>query len=200
MFRPLRPSREHRGGQRGQAEDVVQLAVREQTPIRGDPGTVELELDAAVERDPKRLGGFTRRVHHPRPAPPVLSSCESYPNRPDVLAKWHPIREIRAEKFLPFKYRPAWRRLPPGFPNGGDGRADYVPFQRHVKARAMGTVRISRHSPDGAGFHSIRHGIGTLSVSFLTPGALGRPKLLAWRRLSGGESRRSPVGEPPTCP
>ena len=46
------PLAEHQGRQRGQAEDVVQLAVREQTTIRGDPGAVELELEAAIEGDP----------------------------------------------------------------------------------------------------------------------------------------------------
>ena len=54
-------------GNIGQAEDVVQLAVREQTPIRGDPGTVKLELDAAVEGDPKRPVRFTRCVRHDQP-------------------------------------------------------------------------------------------------------------------------------------
>ena len=67
------PLAECRGGHRGQAEGVVQLAVGEQAAVRGDPRTVELELDAAVEGDPKRLLRFTRRVRHPRPAPPPLS-------------------------------------------------------------------------------------------------------------------------------
>ena len=68
------PLAEHQARQRGQAEDVVQLAVREQTPIRGDLGTVELELDAAVEGDPeRRLFAFTRRVRHSGFAPPPLS-------------------------------------------------------------------------------------------------------------------------------
>jgi hypothetical protein len=35
---------EGRRGRRGQAEGIVQLAVGEQAPIRGDPGPVELEL------------------------------------------------------------------------------------------------------------------------------------------------------------
>jgi hypothetical protein len=43
---------EGRGGHRGQAEGVVQLAVSEQTAVRGDLGPVELELEPAVERDP----------------------------------------------------------------------------------------------------------------------------------------------------
>ncbi len=36
----------------GQVEGVVQLAVREQTTVRGDLGPMELELDPAVEGDP----------------------------------------------------------------------------------------------------------------------------------------------------
>jgi hypothetical protein len=43
---------EARGGQRGQAEDVVQLAVGEEAAVGGDPGAVEFELQAAVEPDP----------------------------------------------------------------------------------------------------------------------------------------------------
>jgi hypothetical protein len=88
------PLAKHRGRQRGQAEDVVQLAVCEQTAIGRDPGTVELELDAAVEGDPKRLARFTRRVRHPRLAPPVLSLSHTYRNRLVVSANWQPIQEI----------------------------------------------------------------------------------------------------------
>jgi hypothetical protein len=33
---------------------------------------VELELQAAVERDPQGFVGFTRRVRHPAPAKPLL--------------------------------------------------------------------------------------------------------------------------------
>jgi hypothetical protein len=61
-----------RGGRRGQAEGVVQLAVGEQAAIRGDPGAVELELQAAVEGDPQGLFRFTRRVRHPAPAKLLL--------------------------------------------------------------------------------------------------------------------------------
>ena len=43
---------EGRGGHRGQAEGVVQLAVGEQPAVGGDPRAVEFELQAAVERDP----------------------------------------------------------------------------------------------------------------------------------------------------
>src|SRR3954468_9885883 len=58
---------ESRHGHRGQAEGVVQLAVGEQAPIRGDPGAVELELEATVEGDPQGLFGFTRHVRHLTP-------------------------------------------------------------------------------------------------------------------------------------
>jgi hypothetical protein len=51
----------------GQAEGVVQLAVREQAAIGGDPGPVELELEAAVEPDPQGFTGFTRRIRHAVP-------------------------------------------------------------------------------------------------------------------------------------
>jgi hypothetical protein len=43
---------QRRAGRRSQAEGIVQLAVGEQAAIRGDPGAVELELEAAVEGDP----------------------------------------------------------------------------------------------------------------------------------------------------
>ena len=58
---------EGRGGRHGQAEGVVQLAVGEQAGVRGDARAVELELEAAIEGDPKRLFRFTRRVRHPAP-------------------------------------------------------------------------------------------------------------------------------------
>ena len=45
---------EGRCGHRGQAEHIVQLAVGEQAAVGGDPGPVELELEAAVEGDPER--------------------------------------------------------------------------------------------------------------------------------------------------
>jgi hypothetical protein len=62
------PLRKGRCGQRGQAKGVVQLTIGEQTAVTGNPGTVELELDATVERDPERRWfGFTRRVRHPAP-------------------------------------------------------------------------------------------------------------------------------------
>jgi hypothetical protein len=55
-------------GCRGQADDIVQLAVGEQAGVGGDPGAVELELEPAVEGDPERFFRFTRRVRHPAPA------------------------------------------------------------------------------------------------------------------------------------
>jgi hypothetical protein len=59
-------------GRRGQAEGVVQFVVGEQAAVGGDPGAVELELEAAVEGDPQDLFRFTRRVHHPAPSNPPL--------------------------------------------------------------------------------------------------------------------------------
>jgi hypothetical protein len=51
----------------GEPEGVIQLAVSEQTAIRGDLGSVEFELDPAVENGPQRqLFGFTRHVPHDR--------------------------------------------------------------------------------------------------------------------------------------
>jgi hypothetical protein len=51
-----------------EAQSVVEFAKREQSGIGGDGGAVELQLQAAVERDPQphplRL---TRRVVHPPP-------------------------------------------------------------------------------------------------------------------------------------
>ena len=56
---------EGRCGRRGQVEQIVQLAIGEQAAVGGDPGPVEFELEAAVERDPQGWClGFTRRVHH----------------------------------------------------------------------------------------------------------------------------------------
>jgi hypothetical protein len=64
---------EGRCGHRGQIEHIVQLAVGEQSAVRGDPRPVEFELDAAVEGDPeRRLLGFTRRVRHDQPVRPLL--------------------------------------------------------------------------------------------------------------------------------
>ena len=58
----------------GEPKGVVQLAVGEKAAIRGDPCSLQLELDPAVEGDPEaRHFRFTRRVRHPRLAPPALS-------------------------------------------------------------------------------------------------------------------------------
>jgi len=57
-----------RGGHGGEAEGIVQLAIREQAGVGRDPGAVEFELEAAVEGDPQGLFRFTRRVRHPTPA------------------------------------------------------------------------------------------------------------------------------------
>ena len=74
MFLPLPPLAELRGGHRGQAEGVVQLAIGEQPTVRGDPSTMEFQLDPAVEGDPeRRLFAFTRRVRHSGLAPLPLS-------------------------------------------------------------------------------------------------------------------------------
>jgi hypothetical protein len=54
----------------GEPEGGVELAVREQTAVGGDSGTVELELDPAVEIDPQRLRCcFTYRLCHDRIPP-----------------------------------------------------------------------------------------------------------------------------------
>ena len=56
-----------------QSKNVVEFPIGKQTSVGGDPGTVELELDPAVEIDPKRLLRFTHRVRHDRPAQPVTT-------------------------------------------------------------------------------------------------------------------------------
>jgi hypothetical protein len=46
-----------------QAKGIVKLAIGEQSGVRCDPGTVELQLQATVEIDPQMgVFGFTRRV------------------------------------------------------------------------------------------------------------------------------------------
>ena len=89
------PLAECRSAHRGQAKRVVQLAIGEQAAVRSDPGTVELELDPAVEGNPKRLVRFTGRVRHSGPTPPVPSLWETYRNWLAVSAKWYSIREIQ---------------------------------------------------------------------------------------------------------
>ena len=63
---------ESRHGHRGQPEGVVELAVGEQAAVRSDPGAVELELEAPVERDPQGPFRFTRRVRHSAPVKLLL--------------------------------------------------------------------------------------------------------------------------------
>jgi hypothetical protein len=56
----------------GEPESIVELTVGEQPTVGGDPGTVEFELDPAVESGSQRqLSGFTRRVPHDH-APSVV--------------------------------------------------------------------------------------------------------------------------------
>ena len=58
----------------GEPEGGVELAVREQAAVGGDPGTVEIELDSAVEsRSQRQLSGFTRRVPHDHPSSVIPS-------------------------------------------------------------------------------------------------------------------------------
>jgi hypothetical protein len=46
-----------------QPEGVIELAVGQQSGVGGDPGTVELKLQAAVEIEPQRtINRFTRWV------------------------------------------------------------------------------------------------------------------------------------------
>ena len=51
----------------GELKGAIQLAVSEQTAVRGDLGAVKFELDLAVENGPQRqLFGFTRHIPHNR--------------------------------------------------------------------------------------------------------------------------------------
>ena len=51
-----------------QAERIIEFAIGQQSGIGGDAGTVELQLEAAVEIEPKSIGlRFTRWLHHHRP-------------------------------------------------------------------------------------------------------------------------------------
>jgi hypothetical protein len=53
---------------------VIQLTVGEQAAVGGDPGTVEFELDPAIESGSQReFFGFTRRVLHDR-APSLVAN------------------------------------------------------------------------------------------------------------------------------
>ena len=56
---------EHVAHHRAETESIVQLAVGQQSRIRGDPGAMEFELQPAVEIEPQgALDLFTRRVRH----------------------------------------------------------------------------------------------------------------------------------------
>ena len=58
----------------GQAERVIQLAIGQQPAIGGDAGTVELQLQTAVEIEPESIGfRFTRWVRHDRLDPTRIS-------------------------------------------------------------------------------------------------------------------------------
>ena len=47
----------------GQAKSIIKLPIRQQPAVRGNLGTVKLQLQAAVEINPQRgLSAFTRRV------------------------------------------------------------------------------------------------------------------------------------------
>ena len=51
-----------------QAERVIEFAIGQQSGIGGDAGTVELQLEAAVEIEPESIGfRFTRWMRHHRP-------------------------------------------------------------------------------------------------------------------------------------
>ena len=54
---------ENSPGNLGQAKGIVKLPIRQQPAVRGNLGTVKLQLQAAVEINPQRgLSAFTRRV------------------------------------------------------------------------------------------------------------------------------------------
>jgi hypothetical protein len=62
-FLPVRLSWKRPPGNLAQAKGIVKLPIGEQSGVRSDPGTVELQLHAAVEIDPQMgVSGFTRRV------------------------------------------------------------------------------------------------------------------------------------------
>jgi hypothetical protein len=58
-----------------QSKGVVEFSIGKQTGVGCDPGTVEFELQSAVEIDPKTLPfRFTHRVRHDRPAQ-FMTTC-----------------------------------------------------------------------------------------------------------------------------
>jgi len=55
-------------------EGIVELTVGEQTTVRGNPGSMEFELDPAIESGSQRaLFDFTRRVLHD-PVPSLVAN------------------------------------------------------------------------------------------------------------------------------
>ena len=65
---------EHGCGEIRETKRAVQLTIRYQASVGRDAGTVELELDPAVEAQPQmRLLAFTLRVRHSTPALSPLS-------------------------------------------------------------------------------------------------------------------------------
>jgi hypothetical protein len=58
----------------GEPEGIVEFAVGKQATVRGNPRSMEFELDAAIESGSQRgLFGFTRRVPHDR-APSLVAN------------------------------------------------------------------------------------------------------------------------------
>jgi hypothetical protein len=66
-------------------------------PFTRDPGTVEFELQAAVEGDPQGLFRFTRRVRRPAPAKLLLCLWFLQQNQRRMSAAGHRIWEMRVE-------------------------------------------------------------------------------------------------------
>jgi hypothetical protein len=59
--------RQRRTRQIGQPKGVVQFSVDKDYGVGGDPATVELQLQSAVDLDPQgAIISFTRRVFHER--------------------------------------------------------------------------------------------------------------------------------------
>jgi hypothetical protein len=69
---------EHVARHRDETESVVEFPIGQQTGIRGDPRTMELKLQAAVEIEPENgVIRFTRRVQHVNLARSNLTSSLS---------------------------------------------------------------------------------------------------------------------------
>ena len=64
-FFPVRPVLENSPGNLGQAKGIIKLPIGQQPAVRGDLGPVKLQLQAAVEIDPKSVPfRFTHRMCH----------------------------------------------------------------------------------------------------------------------------------------